>query len=45
MRFKSYERFHYLTTVDRPTMDAQQNLVAVLHTSGWSMLKWISMQN
>ena len=42
MWFKSYEHLDKLSTTGRT--DAQQILVTVLHTSGWTILKCISAE-
>ena len=43
MRFKSYKCFHYKSSTGQN--DARQSLVTVLHGNGWTILKYISIQN
>ena len=43
MRFKSYEHFHQKSSTGQN--DARGSLVTFFHTSGWTMLKYISIQN
>ena len=44
MRFKSYDE-HFHEKISTSLNDALQTLVTILHTSSWTILKSIVMQN
>ena len=43
MRFKNYEHFHQKSSTNQN--DARRSLITFFHTIGWTMLKYMGIQN